>query len=236
MKKQLIILAIAMMASQLSTATISEQDDRQVISVSETINDNFTIEHLTGNGLKFGGFLTEYIINGTYKEKALKNIKVSANNNTIILAALDGSIIYEAGQLNFTGYCSLLLPSGKPMTGTTTALTIPTDFHVRINNITSPEAFEKQAQDWIKTTVSEQLSNVPKTYLDTIPNLKELLTQALPLAVKKWKELIVIFKADIQEQLQQLQSLQKKDNPQAAMIEEAKAKLEQMKAKLTNFK
>lgn len=220
MKKQLLIiftLISVTILSRISAEAVSWQEDDLITKV---IDDNLKIEHKIGN-----------IISGEYSQNALEKMKISSGTSTIEVLYLGSQINYSKGQLNFVGTFTFFPP--HMLTETSTAAIDA--FRLTINNITTPEAFEKQAQDWIKTEVSKIIFSTPKTYLDATPGYRELLTQAFQLAVKKWKELIVLFKADIDEQLQ---SLQKKNNqPKVqAVIEKAKGKLENVKTKLMKFK
>jgi hypothetical protein len=218
MKKQLVIFFIltALLNIGMHAETTNWQEDDRIIKV---IDDNLKIEHKIGN-----------IISGEYSQNVLDKMRISSGTRSIEVLYLGSQIDYSQGQLNFLGTLTFVPP--HMLTGTTTTIDA---FKLTINNITTPEAFEKHAQDWIKTEVSKIIFSTPKTYLDTKPGYKELLTQAFQLAVKKWKELIVIFNTDIQEQLQ---SLQKKSNQSKvrAAIEKAKEKLQNVKAKLMKFK
>lgn len=206
MKKQLIIILTSLVFLAGTQRATEQNRWEEDDRVFELIDGTIMISHQIGN-----------MIHGDYK------------HNQDIKGDISGRIDYSGPHSNsadFTGFVYIHEPSLNTLDSTS--------YIFYMKNITTADAFEKEAQQWAKTEIAKTLFHISADNPNHATIEKEL-TKALKIAIKKWKDLIPILKANVAEELQ---NAQKKDDksPVHVVIEKAKDQLTTLNNQLANFK
>ncbi len=217
MKKQLIILAITIMASigtHISAATVSWQDESKTFRV---IDNKVIINHTVGQEIV-----------GQYNEQELNDLKITSGKLQILSPRITARLSYkEDNKFPFHGdiRMTLRLSNGKEL---------PLNFTLFIDNVLSSGTFDKNIEKWANEAVNQYIFKEEKTLGVDKAEAQKLLTTALQKATAKWKELIIGFKTDSNELIT---NLQKSDisAEMKALLEQGKAKLQKLKDLLTKF-